>query len=488
MNLVTPPVSVLPSAKLIVGSERRVPGDGRWFEHRYPATGQTTEEVPLGGRSDVNDAVDAARGAQLSWRNLRPDGRRDVMLRLADLIEADADRLTTLQVLENGMPVAFASRFVANAVDLVRYNAGWADKVQGEVVPTWPGSALDYTLPEPYGVVGIIIPWNGPLVSVAQTTAPAIAAGNCVVLKPSELAPWSALRFAELALKAGVPPGVINVLPGDGITGDALVRHPGIGMVHFTGSGATAQKVLAGAAEHLAPVSLELGGKSPSVIFEDADVRRATRAATRGILDLSGQGCLNSTRILCARSIFDEVVSIASETAAQVVIGDPTDPKTQVGPVISAEACDRIMVTIEAARSSGHGELVTGGERVGGDLAGGWFISPAVFAGVPEDAKLAREEIFGPVLTVLAFDDEEEALRLANGTPYGLASYVYSSDVRRVNRMVNGLESGMVWVNGFTGLPTSAPFGGVKSSGYGRIGGRAGVEEFTRTKNVWIAS
>lgn len=309
-----------------------------------------------------------------------------------------------------------------------------------------------------------------------------------MVVKPPELMPFSALAVGKMFLEAGFPPGVVNVVPGGPEAGAALVRHPGIDKIHFTGSGGVAKQISRTAAETLKPLGLELGGKSAMVVFDDADLPIAIQAAAMFItMNLSGQGCINGTRVVAQRGIYGDLVGGLVDAVQQISVGDPLNPATLMGPVVSAAACERILKTIDAAVDGKHGRLVTGGERLGGDFAGGFFIAPTVFADVDNASPLAREEIFGPVQSVMPFDTEEEALSLANDTNYGLASYIHTNNLGRAHWLAAAMETGMVWVNGGFGIPASVPFGGVKQSGYGRIGGRKGVEEFTRPKNVWVA-
>jgi acyl-CoA reductase-like NAD-dependent aldehyde dehydrogenase len=485
MALTAPPLELLPPAGLLIGGER-APGDGE-HEHVYPATGQVTAPVAIAGAASIDAAVRAAADAAPRWRRLTGAQRRTLLLALADRITADSERLAGLQTIENGMPAQFARGLPAVAADFVAYYAGWADKLGGELVDTWPVAAHDYVVDEPYGVVGIIVPWNAPLVSLAQVAAAALAAGNAVVVKPPELAPFSALRMGELALEAGLPPGVLNVVPGGPAGGAALVRHAGVGKLHFTGSVETGRDVLDGAREQLTPVALELGGKSAQIVFADGDVRAAARQALTGIVVFSGQGCANGTRVLVQSSVYDEVLELATRRLARLPLGDPLAPGTVLGPVVSAGACERILGIVERARTSGAGRLVTGGERVDGDLADGFFVAPTVFGEVDPASELAQREIFGPVLSFMRFETEDEAVELANATPYGLAAYVNTLDVRRAHRTARRLEAGNVWVNGFFGVPPSMSFGGMKHSGSGRAGGRAGLREFLRSKNVWMA-
>lgn len=485
MAMTPPPTDVLPEPCLLIGDQRLTTSSGGTCEHRYAATGTPTRSFPLAGAQEVESAVQAARTVLPEWTALTRDKRRQLLLRLAQLLREHADELATMTVVENAMPIFMAANSPAAAADLFEYNAGWADKIGGTVEPTWPAPALDYTLEEPYGVVGVIIPWNGPLASIGMVVAPALAAGNCVVLKPPELTPWTSLRFGELVLEAGIPPGVVNVIPGGAAAGEALTSHPGVDKLHFTGSAATARSVLAGAQRNLTPVCLELGGKSANLIFADADLPSAVQHAIGGIVQLSGQVCITGSRLIVEDTVYDDVLELAAQFLPHVPIGDPLKPDTMMGPVVSQAAADRIMSMIERARSEGR--LLAGGHRLGGEFADGYFIPPTVFADVDNTSYIAQTEVFGPVLTILRFRDATHAVQLANGTPYGLAAYIWSSDLQRTHRIAAELAAGNIFVNGFYGLPPSMPFGGVKHSGYGRTGGRDGIREFTRPKNVWIA-
>jgi acyl-CoA reductase-like NAD-dependent aldehyde dehydrogenase len=482
-----PPVALLPPPHVLIGAERLHDSTGGRTTHVYPASGRPTAEVLLAGADEIDLAVRTARQAAGPWRAMPADQRRDALLRLADLVLAHAGELAALQSLEIGLPAQLAQRTPGIAADFLRYNAGWLDKIGGEVVPTWPVRALDYTLDEPYGVVGLIVPWNGVLVSMGQMLGPALSAGNTVVVKPPPVAPFAALRIGELALAAGLPPGVVNVVPGGPEAGEALVRHPGVDKIHFTGSGRTARRVLAAAADQLTPVGLELGGKSPHIIFADADLRFAARLAMTGAVALSGQGCANGTRVLVEAAVHDEVVKTLTARLRRIPVGDPLDERTMMGPVVSADACERILGVVGRARDQGSGRLALGGERLDGDLADGYFIGPTVFVDVDPASELAQDEIFGPVLAVTSFTGEAQAVALANGTRYGLGAYLHTNDLRRAHRVSQAVAAGSVWVNGAPGVLPSAPFGGVKQSGSGRIGGRSGIHEFLRPKNVWVS-
>jgi len=480
-------LDVFPRPGLLIADKLVTATTGGEFQHVYPATGKPTLNVPLAGAAEVDAAVQAARAASPEWRSWTVDRRRDVMLRFAALVREHEHTISELSVYENGTPISLVETFVPTLADAFTYNAGWADKVGGDVIATWPVAALDYTVVEPYGVVGIIIPWNGPVPTLGMTLSPALAAGNTVVLKPSRPAPFSPLLVGRLLLEAGFPPGVVNVVPGGPEAGDALVRHPGVDKIHFMGSSSVAREVLAAALTNLTPVSLELGGKSANIIFADADLDAAAELVVSAIVTLSGQACVIGTRVLVEERVYDEVVERCKAKVEQILVGDPASPSTLMGPLISPEACARVLGFVERAQASGEGRLVTGGCRLGGDLADGYFIAPTIFADVDNDSELAQREIFGPVVSIQRFSTEAEALSVANDHRYGLGAYVQTNDLKRAHRMAASLEAGSVWINGFPGVPRSVPFGGTKQSGYGRLGGLAGIQEFSRVKNVWTA-
>lgn len=486
MPVASPPLEILPDTRLLIGAERTSVSSGGEHRHRYPANGSPTTRLPLAGAEETDRAVRSARLAFPGWRDLPGSRRRDLLLRLSRLLVEEEEPLSRLQTLESGMPRRVASTAPAHAAEYLTHYAGWADKLGGEVVPTPPRDGFDYALDEPYGVVGIIIPWNAPLMSFGQVVGAALAAGNTVVLKPSELAPFTSLRAGELALRAGLPPGVLNVVPGGAEAGQALARSAEVDKLHFTGSGETAREILTAASRNLTPVALELGGKSPLLVFSDADLMAAAQQAVSGAVLLSGQGCTLGTRVGVASAVYDKLVRIAARMLQRVSVGDPFDPKVHMGPVIGPAACERILSLIERARQEEQGRLVTGGDRLGGDLSSGYFIAPTLFADVDRRSELARQEIFGPVVSFLPFENDEDAIALANDSPYGLAAYVHTRDLPRAHRLVRALEAGIVAVNGLQ-LPVGAPFGGMKRSGSGRVGGLAGIREFVRPKNAWVA-
>ena len=400
-----------------------------------------------------------------------------------DLLDEHRAEAAELAALDNGTPVSVLrpGRYTAA---WVRYYADMATELDDESLPVDRGAAT--LRREPFGVVGVIPPWNGSMVGMGQKCGPALAAGNAVVAKPPELAPFGMLRFAELALEAGIPPGVVNVVVGGAAAGAALAGHPGIDKISFTGGADTARLVMAAAAGSLTPLALELGGKSPNVIFPDADLEEASLLTARsGTALLSGQGCALPTRTYVHTDVYDEVVERILAVLAALPVGDPLDPATVVGPVVSEAAMERILGVIVRARADGA-TLLTGGDRLEGDLADGWFVAPTVFGDVDHTSDLARNEVFGPVQALIRFSSEEDVLAQANDTPFGLAAYIHTGDPGRTERFVAGLDAGVVVANGLGHLSPATPFGGVKQSGFGREGGRAGIEEMLRSKTVLL--
>jgi acyl-CoA reductase-like NAD-dependent aldehyde dehydrogenase len=476
----------LPDPALLIGADRVTNSSGGVAVHHFPATGVADQPVPVAGAKEIDLAVIAATAAAREWGALTPDRRRDALLRLADLVDEHGDELTALSIRDSGFPLRIARLGPSRASGGLRYYAGWADKIIGDVVPTWFGPALDYTVSEPIGVIGVFATWNTPVYNIGLTVAPALAAGNAVLLKPSELAPYAYLRFGELCLEAGLPPGTVNVVTGGAEAGTAMVVHPGIGKVHFTGGGAAGRKVAALAAEHLKPIDLELGGKSANVVFPDADLERAVAVSVGAIHGGSGQTCITASRLIAHESIAHEIVDLARAQVMECALGDPFDPGTTMGPVISEAARTRILGLVDRAQTQGA-KLCAGGSAVGGELAAGYFVEPTVLSAVRPDSELAQTEVYGPVLAISTFATEEEAVELANGTPFGLSSYIQTTDLRRAHRLAARMKTGSVYINGRGGIGPGMPFGGYKESGYGRLGGRAGLLTFMQTKNVWIS-
>ena len=474
--------------RLHIGGEAFDTGSGGFHDHLYPALAAKTSRIPLAGAAETDAAVLAAHKAFAGWRATLPAQRRDVLQRLAVLVREHAPEFGRLGAIDNGTPAAFAAFGAHIAADWISYYAGWADRIEGRVNSTvTENGELGYTLSEPYGVIGLIIKWNGPLIFQGMKGAPALAAGNTVVVKPSEMTPYSGELFMKLAVEAGIPAGVINMIPGNAEAGAALVRHPLVEKISFTGGPATARKILAACAEAIKPAVLELGGKSANLIFNDADLDAACAFGVDGSIGMmSGQGCAFPTRMLVQRGVYEEVVDRALARAAQIKVGDPFAPDTTSGPVINEAALHRILGMIERAKADGSGRLLAGGNRLGGDLANGYFIEPTVFVDVHPDSALAQEEVFGPVLAITPFEDEDEAVAIANNTQYGLSAYIQSRSLSRTLRVAERLKSGVVLANGSQNIQPNRPFGGLGLSGFGREGGKEGLDEFIRTKTVGI--
>ncbi len=465
----------------LVGDRWVVDDDAGVHAHRYAATGEVQAEVGLAGEAVVGAAVAAAREARPGWSARSPGERAALLLRLADLLDDHRQEAAELAALDNGSPVGVLhpGRYTAA---WLRYYAGLAEVLADEPLPVRRGRAVLRRLP--WGVVAVVPPWNGSMMGMGQKGAPALLAGNTVVAKPPELAPFGVLRFAELALEAGLPPGVVNVVVGGPSTGAALAGHPGIDKISFTGGGVAGRAVMAEAARNLTPVALELGGKSPSVVFPDADLDAAgVMAAVAGTALLSGQGCAFPTRTYVHERVYDTVVERTLATLATLGVGDPIDPDTFVGPVVTDAAMDRILGVVGRARSEGA-TLLAGGTRLGGDLARGWFVAPTVFGDVDHGSDLARNEVFGPVQAFCRFSDEDEVLAWADDSEFGLAAYLHTTDRARIDRFVGGLAAGMVVVNASGGVSPETPFGGVRRSGFGREGGRPGLEEMVQLQTV----
>jgi aldehyde dehydrogenase (NAD+) len=482
----------LGDGRMLIDGDWVTAADEATWSHVHPATGEQVAEFPVATPADVDRAVKAARRAfdEGPWPHARAGERVRVLRTIADLVREHADELMKLQALDNSVPLSFGEIYAMSpgfVADVFDHHAGWADKIAGETLPPYQGGDhMVLTLREPVGVVGAVIPWNAPLVLFAQKVAPALAAGCTVVLKPSEYATFAVLRLAQL-INGVLPAGVLNVVTGPGDpAGQALISHPMVDKLSFTGSRAVGQKVMTAAAAGCKRVSLELGGKSPSVVFADADIGTAA-AVTMGTvtLGLSGQVCAAQTRALVHRDAVEEFLATAELIGTMVSYGNPFDPEVTSAPLINTRQLDRVLGLIARGQEEGA-RLVCGGGRADGDeLAHGNFVAPTLFADVSNDMSIAREEIFGPVLSVIPFDGEQEAVRLANDTDYGLAATVWTSDVRRAMRMTRAIKAGTVGVNGYQ-LEPNSPFGGFRQSGLGREGGRAAIESYTELKTVLL--
>jgi aldehyde dehydrogenase (NAD+) len=470
--------------------------NGEWvdgsktFDTVNPATGEVLTQVAEAGAEGVDRAVKSAREAfeksgKGTWRSMSASDRSKVLWRIADLIEKNIDELAELETLDNGKPI-FESRYVdmPMIVDVFRYYAGWATKIHGETVNTFE-NAFTYTLREPVGVVGAIIAWNFPLLLASWKLGPALACGNTVVLKPAEQTPLTALRFGELATEAGLPAGVLNIVTGGPETGKALVKHPGVDKIAFTGSTAVGKEIMRSGADTLKRVTLELGGKSPNIVFADSDMDSAVKGAINGIFYGKGEVCNAGSRLFVERKVRDFFVDKLVERTKKMQPGDPLDPKTRLGAIVSQEQMKTVLGYIEAGKSEGA-QLITGGKRVNVDGGNGFFLEPTIFGGVKNEMKIAQEEIFGPVLSVLEFDDLEQVAAQANQTPYGLAAAIWTNDIKKAHALSRRLRAGMVWINTYGLMDASLPFGGYKSSGFGRDLGEAALEAYTEVKSVWM--
>jgi acyl-CoA reductase-like NAD-dependent aldehyde dehydrogenase len=474
--------------KLIINGEAVDAVSGKTFITVNPATEEPVCAVAEAGAEDVDRAVRAARAAFESgpWPKMKPAERQRALFKLGDLILAHGDELARLETLDNGKPI-FESRQidVPMVANCFHYFAGWATKLAGETLPVSP-AFFTYTLREPLGVVGAIIPWNFPMIMVGWKAAPALAAGNCVVLKPAELTPLTAIRIAELALEAGLPPGVFNVLPGKGsIAGEAMVRHPGVDKITFTGSTEVGKHIMKLAADTMKKVTLELGGKSPNIVFADADLEQALRGATTGIYYGKGEVCAAGSRLLVESSIHEEFVAKLAERARKLQPADPMDPKCRLGALVSEAQMTKVLGYVETGTKEGA-KLVAGGQRqpVNGK---GWFVQATVLDQVENSMRIAQEEIFGPVLSVIAFDGVEDAVKKANDIAYGLAAGVWTRDVKKAHAVSRRLQAGTVWVNAYNFYDAGMPFGGYKASGFGRDLGPESLREYTQVKSVWVS-
>ena len=472
--------SSCPKGCLVIGDKIIEKASGGVYTHINPATGKPQADIPLAGVAETEDAIAAAKSAFATWRSMPGRERMVLLNRLADLIKQNASEFQRLAVIEGGTPYSVAAGGAGLAEEWTRYYAGWADKIDGQVVSSYPSDEFIYTLPEPYGVIGIVVTWNGPLISLGMKVIPAIAAGNTVVVKPAEQSPF----------EAGIPAGVINVLPGAVESAQTLIAHPDVEKISFTGGPITARKILHQCAELLKPSVMELGGKSANIVFDDADLDSAAQhAAMMSVGLLSGQGCELPTRLLVQEGVYDAMLEKVVAIAKALPIGDPRDVNTFIGPVINEAACDRILAMVDRAKQAGAGRVVLGGERLklDGDLENGFFVSPTIFADVDPKSEIAQQEVFGPVLVIQKFSTEEEAIEIANSTQYGLGGYIQTNDLKRAHRVAAALKTGFVHLNGSRNIPAHAPFGGLGLSGFGKEGGRPGLDEFIRLKTVSLS-
>jgi betaine-aldehyde dehydrogenase len=476
-------------AKMVIGGKQVDAADGATFEVVNPADGQVIARAPMGGREDVDRAVAAARKAfddPKGWANWAAGKRGRSLAKFASLVKAHTEELSQLESRNVGKPIGGARGEVTGASLVFDYYAGAANKLFGETIPvSKPG--LDFTLREPIGVVGLIVPWNFPILMASWKLGPALAAGNACILKPASYTPLTAIRLGELALEAGIPDGILNVVTGPGGTaGASIAAHHGVGKVAFTGETTTGQEIMRLAAGNVKKISLELGGKSPNIVFADADLEKFAATAPYSVFDNAGQDCCARSRIFVERSVHEQVVGLLVDATRKLKVGDPADEATEVGTLVSFKQRDRVMDYIEIGQREGA-TIVVGGEAPDdAALASGAYLMPTVFDNVTNDMRIAAEEIFGPVVTVIPFDTEDEAVRLANDTPYGLSGSIWSRDIGRALRTAKRIQAGVLSVNTNSSVHTEAPFGGYKMSGIGRELGMHALELYTETKNVFV--
>jgi aldehyde dehydrogenase (NAD+) len=474
--------------EIVIDGESSAAVSGERFDVTYPYTGDVWATVPRGDSTDVDQAVRAARECFESdrWTGLSATDRGELLYALADEIEAHVDELAELESLSNGKLIREMQGQVESLPDWYRYYAGLADKIHGDTIPVEQEEMFNFTQPEPYGVVGAITPWNSPLSLATYKIAPAVAAGNTIVLKPSEITPVSAIRLAELASDAGFPDGALNVVTGFEEPGKALASHDDIDKLAFTGSDSAGRSVAKAAGEKIVPVTLELGGKSPNIVFPEADLDNALNGVIKGIFAASGQTCVAGSRLFLHESIHNEFVERLVERAEDITMDDPLDPETEIGPIAFQGQFEKVKEHVENALSEGA-TLATGGEPRE-DLPGGLFYPPTILTDVTNDMAVAQEEIFGPVLSVIPFATEDEAVTKANDSRYGLAAGIWTTDISRAVRMKDRLEAGVVWINTYRKSSFTTPFGGHKDSGIGVEKGKAAVQEYYQTKSVWIST
>ncbi|MFQ5774817.1 MAG: aldehyde dehydrogenase [Kiloniellaceae bacterium] len=482
-------MSDLKTYKMYIGGQWCDPAAGEWFDSFNPYTGKPWARMPRGTAEDVERAVEAAYGAFTSgdWPRLNPTQRGALLRRLGDLVAENAEFLAKVEVQDNGKLIAEMGGQLRYVPQWYYYFGGLADKIEGAVIPTDKPNVFNYTRHEPLGVVAAITPWNSPLLLTAWKLAPALAAGNTVVLKPSEFTSASALELVRLVEQAGFPPGVVNVITGFGKeVGEPLVGHPRVAKVAFTGGEMSGQRVYETAARGLKKVSLELGGKSPNIVFDDADLDNAVKGAISGIFAATGQTCIAGSRLLVQESIHNEFVDRLVAFAKTARMGNPMSLETQVGPVTTIPQYEKILGYMEVAKGEGAECVLGGGKAARPECGEGWFVEPTIFTNVSNDMRIAQEEVFGPVLSVIPFRDEDEAVRIGNDILYGLAAGVWTQSMRRAITMAERLQAGTVWVNMYRAVSYTSPFGGYKRSGLGRENGKDAIHEYLQTKSVWI--
>lgn len=470
-----------------IGGERVAPASGEYFASTNPATREVLYHAARGNAADIDAAVDAARTAfkDPRWRDLSQTRRGHLLRRLGDLIGENAEELARSETLDNGKLLREMRGQLASLPEYYYYYAGLADKIHGENVPTSDRRILNYTSREPLGVVGAITPWNSPLTLTSSKLAPALCVGNTVVIKPSEYTSATILRLAELALEAGFPPGAVNVVTGFGAeAGQPLVDHPALAKISFTGSTATGARIASATAGRFIGSTLELGGKSPNIVFEDANVANAAVGVVAGIFAAAGQTCIAGSRVFAHRSVYDELLERVTDRARSIRIGDPLEDTTELGPLAFEDQRNKVAGYVDLGRTEGA-RVLTGGRATDGGL-GGYFYEPTVLVDVNNDMRVVREEIFGPVAAVMPFDSEDEVVQLANDTQYGLAAGVWTSNLARAHRMAARLDAGTIWVNTYRAMSPMSPRQGFKSSGVGVEHGTETIKEYTRLKSVWI--
>ena len=476
---------IIKPGKLFINGKWVDSVSGKTFDTLNPATEEVITSIAEGDKADIDLAVTAAREAFENgpWKKIDARDRGRILLEIANLIEKNKDELALLDTLDNGKPISETTNAdIPLAIDCFMYYAGWADKIHGETIPV-RGEFFNYTLREPVGVVGQIIPWNFPLLMAAWKIAPALACGNTVVLKPAEQTPLTALRLGEICQEAGLPDGVLNIVTGYGPTaGAALTEHMDVDKIAFTGGSATGRIIMQAASKNLKRISLELGGKSPNIVFADSDIDSAVAGAMTGIFFNQGEVCCAGSRLFLEKSIHEEFVDKLSNKAANMRVGNPEDAGTQMGAQVSKEQFDKILGYIDTGKQEGA-KLVTGGERCGEK---GYFIRPTIFDAVDNNMRIAKEEIFGPVVSAITFDDVDEVVRQGNLSVYGLAAAVWTRDIKKAHRLARDLKAGTIWINTYNAFDAASPFGGFKQSGFGRELGVHALELYTHVKSVWI--